>query len=379
MKKVAITLILISLIFLTSCIPQNTEIKYRLVIEGIGIDYDNEKNLYELTVQVLEPGNTDAEQGKSSSPVTNYTVKGKTIAQAISSLCENTGKYPLYSQNRMIILGSTVTGERMNKALNFFVREYTSRPDVFVAAASGKASDILTTTVGSEVVAKLIESEIELCHDNSLSVDTELYNTVNLTLEETSCFTLPLLEVTEDRIPDGKTVKITGTRACSEKTDPLKLSAEETQAYLFIMNDVKSGSLSIDTENNTVGLDIIESKTKTTLSMKNGAPFFLIEVRCKVDVIEFGDESFLAFNEKDLRKTEESAGKLIAERIAGVLDRFLKNEKCDIFRFGTRIAQKYPEEAKKLNSDPANYLPLIDYKVSVTVDVGRIGQMTIKK
>ena len=84
MKKVIIAVMLTSLIFLTSCIPQNTEIRYRLVIEGIGIDYDTENDLYELTVQVLETGNSDPEQGKSSSPVTNYTVKGKTIAAAIA-------------------------------------------------------------------------------------------------------------------------------------------------------------------------------------------------------------------------------------------------------------------------------------------------------
>lgn len=64
MKKVIIAVMLTSLIFLTSCIPQNTEIRYRLVIEGIGIDYDTENDLYELTVQVLETGNSDPEQGK---------------------------------------------------------------------------------------------------------------------------------------------------------------------------------------------------------------------------------------------------------------------------------------------------------------------------
>ncbi len=375
MKKVIIAVMLTSLIFLTSCIPQNTEIKYRLVIEGIGIDYDTENNLYELTVQVLETGNSDPEQGKSSSPVTNYTVKGKTIAEAISSLCENTGKYPLYSQNRMIILGSDVTGERMIKALNFFVREYTSRPDVFVAAAGGKASDILTTQVGSEAPAKLIESEIELCHDNSLSVDTELYNTVNLTLEETSCFTLPLLEVIEDRIPDGKTIKVTGTRACSKRTKPITLSAEETQGYLFIMNEVKTGTLSTDIKKTSAGLDIIESKTKTKLSIENGTPFFLIEVRCNVDIIEFGDETFDSFSHDDLKETETAVAEQIAKRMAGVLDRVLKKEKCDIFRFRTRILQKYPEFSEEIKSD--DFLSSINYKVRVTVDAGRIGQMTI--
>ena len=144
MKKLNFIFLIILLLLLTSCMSQETEIKNRLVISGIGVDYNKDKNEYELIVQVLETSKNSSEPGKSEVPVTNYSVNGKTIAQAITSLGENTGKTPLYSQNRMIILGSSVTDARMIKALNFFVREYTSRPDVFIAAAEGKASDILT-------------------------------------------------------------------------------------------------------------------------------------------------------------------------------------------------------------------------------------------
>ena len=52
-----------------------------------------------------------------------------------------------------------------------------------------------------------------------------------------------------------------------------------------------------------------------------------------------------------------------------------KKEKCDIFRFRTRIAQKYPELSDIINSD--DFLSSIDYKILVTADAGRIGQMTM--
>lgn len=378
MQKLKILVSFILVLTLTSCMPQNTEIKYRLVIEGIGIDYDSKQGEYSLTVQVLETSGSSQSSGEqSSAPVVNYTVKGKTIAEAIESLGENTGKYPLYSQNRIIILGNSVTDGQMIKSLNFFVREYTSRPDVYIAAATGKASDVLTVKTGSEIPAKLIESAIQQCSENSVAVDTELYNTVNLSLEKTTCFTLPLIEVVDNRKPDEKTVKVTGTRACSRSVEPKMMSDTETMAYLFIINKIKSGSFSITDGETAAGLEIISSKTKTSLELKDGKPVFNLDVKCKVDVVEFQSKSFSGFDEKTVDEIEKSAKKYIEDSMNGLLNRFVKEEKCDIFRFGERIEQKYPEIYNELAKDWQKSFPEIKVNVSAEVKVGRIGQMTM--
>lgn len=379
MKKLKIFCLVLVMLSLTSCMPQNTEIKYRLVISGIGVDYDKENKLYELTVQVLEASKGSAEQGKSETPVSNYTVKAKTIAQAITSLGENTGKYPLYSQNRMIILGDTVTGEQMIKAMNFFVREYTSRPDVFIAASTGKASDVLTINGGGEVPAKLIESSIEQSYENSVAVDTELYDTVNLSLEKTTCFALPLIEVVEDRNKKEKTIKVTGTRACSKDAEPKMLSDTETMAYQFAMNEIQAGSLSITSDDINVGLEIISSKTKTKLHIKDGRPVFDLEIKCEVDVVEYESDVFRNLKEKDVEKIQKATGQHIESSVHGMFERMLKKEQCDIFRFGKRLEQKYPEIYKELSKDWKKALTGIEVNVTAKVNVGRIGQMTIEE
>lgn len=379
MKKLSITVLLCVLLFLTSCIPQNTEIKHRLVIEGIGIDYDTGNNLYELTVQVLETSGNSAEQGKSSAPVTNYSVKGKTVAEAVGRLSENTGRYPLYSQNRLILIGSSVTDRQIIRSLNFFVREYTSRPDVFVAAASGNASEVLTVDASGEVPAKLIESAIEQCHKNSVSVDTELFDTVNLSLEKTTVFTLPLIEVDDNRIPERKCMKVTGTRACSLQSEQKMMSDSETMALLFITDDIFSGTLSITNEKYNAALEIIKSKTKTKLAIKDGRPHIEYTVSCKADIVESDSDSFSDFHTIDVKKIEKHAEETIKASMTGLLERFLKDEKCDIFRIGTLLGQKYPEIYNKLADDWQNTLPTITFSVTADVEIGRIGQMTIRQ
>lgn len=379
MKKLSIAALLCVLLCLTSCIPQNTEIKHRLVIEGIGIDYDTENKLYELTVQVLEISGNSAEQGKSSAPVTNYTVKGKTVAEAISKLSENTGRYPLYSQNRLILIGSSVAGEQIIRSLNFFVREYTSRPDVFVAAASGNASEVLTVDASGEVPAKLIESAIEQCHENSVSVDTELFDTVNLSLEKTTVFTLPLIEVDDNRIPEKKCMKVTGTRACPLQSEQEMMSDRETMAFLFITDDISQGTLSITNEEYNAALEIIKSKTKTRLTIKDGRPHIEYTVSCKADIVESDSNSFSDFHTTDVKKIEKLAEETIKASMTGLLERFLKDEKCDIFRTGTLLAQKYPDAYNSLSDDWQNTLQTITFSVTTDVEIGRIGQMTIKQ
>lgn len=370
-------LVFLLLISLTSCMPQNTDIKKRLVIEGIGLDFDKETEMYELTVQVLETSSADAQQGKSSTPVANYTVKGKTVARAIRSLGENTGKYPLYSQNRIIVIGETLSGEQMIKALNFFVREYTSRPDVFVAAASGRASDVLTVSAGGEIPAKLIESAIEQSNENSVSVNTELYEAVNISLEETTCITLPLIEVTDDRIPEEKTVKVTGTRACPEDVQSSMLSDTETTALLFITDKVNTGTLSVSNEKLTAALEIISSSTKTSVGYENGRFVFCIDVDCKADIVEFDSAVFDAVSEQDVKDLEIFAEKYIQSGMNGLLDRFIKEEGCDIFRFGKRIEQKYPSLYRDFLNDSKNLTENTVFDVNVNIQIGRIGEMTM--
>ena len=371
MKKLSALLCIFLLIPLTACMmPENTEIRYRLVIEGIGVDYDSKNDIYEVTVQVLETANEEDSQSRT------YTVKGETTAEAISSLTEATGKYPLYSQNRIIVLGSGVTGERMIKTLNFFVREYTSRPDVYVVSATGKASDILGIKTPGESTAKLIESEIEQTAENSRSADTELFNTVNLSLEKNTSFLLPLAEITDEYGKD-KTVKITGSSAFSE--DRLQLSSEETFFAILLTDEAKKGTFSISAENLRAALEIMKTDTKTKVSLKDSKPAFDIKISMTVDITEYESEKFTDLNAEDVAKIEKAAEEYITSGAEALVSRMLKDEKCDIFRMTQMFYRKYPSEYKNADDYINNFISESEVNISAEVKVGRIGQMTITR
>lgn len=377
MKKLSIILLLTAVLFtFSSCTAGDKEIKNRLIIEGIGIDYRPEDEEYVLTVQVLETSKSSDEGGQSPS-VTNYTVTGKTVATALNSLWENTGMYPLYSQNRIIIIGSSLSGNKITAALDFFVREYTARADVFIAAATGSAADILLIENGGEIPAKIIENSILEGYENSASVNTELYNVVNLSMEKTTSFTLPLLEIAKDRNADGDTVKVTGTY-CFSENDKNHLSSEETMMFKFITDDIKLGTVSIKVDDIPAGLDIISSSTDIKTTLKDEKPHFSIKIKCTVDLMEYGNTAFANIDEKTIKEIEQHTSAYISSGTSALLDRELKDKKSDIFRFGRRLMQKYPEIYNTLVPDWQKALTEFSYDVETQVTVRKIGQETME-
>lgn len=363
----------------SSCFADDTEIKNRLIIEGIGIDYDSQAGEYVLTVQALSTSASGpGEQGGSAAPIANYTVKGETVVSALNSLCENTGKYPLYSQNRVVVIGSSLDSSKIAAALDYLVREYTSRPDIYVAAATGTAADIMKIQSDGEIPAKVIEDSIRECNINSMAKDTELYNVVNLYQERTTAFTMPLLEIDKDRNEQGETVKVTGTWVQTSEGQKNHLSTDETVMFKFITDDIELGTLSIEHDGKKIGLDIVNSKTKIKAQLNDATPHFIIKIKCSLDLVEYGDPNFRSIPQTEVDKVRQTAENYISSGIKEVIERQLKEEKCDIFRFGKYLELTYPEVYVQLAENWQNALSTFTFDVSVDATIRKIGQETLR-
>ena len=363
MKKLSIALLSVVLVCLCGCMPQNTEIKYRLVIEGVGIDLDTARDEFIVTVQTAAARTGEEKRGSKC-----YTARGKTVAGAISALTEQTGRYPLYSQNRIILLGSSVTGENAVRALDFFVREYTSRPDVLVAAAVGDAEKMLTLSEDENGIAGLRENEAELSRDTSSALATELYEYVNLSLEEGSEVVLPLAEIVSEK---EKSVKLSGS-AVASSDNGVRLSEAETFFLLLATDKAEKGTLRLG----DAALEIMKTDTKISSELLNGVPVMSLDVKMTVDVIEYGSKNFTDLDEDAVRELEAEAEAYITSGINELCERMLKNEKCDVFRLCKRLSLA---ESAEYGSQWRDMLPSVDVRVNADVRVGRIGQMTVSK
>ena len=153
------------------------DIRNRLVIQGVGIDLE-EDGTYTVTLQAIDTNSSEASlaEGASQPPLKAYKLTGDTVYTTIKSVTEKEGKIPLYSQNRIILIGKSITKEKMDDVIDFFVRDVEVGGTVYIAAAEKTASEILTAKNGKELIsAENLENSIEAYEYDAKIFATELY------------------------------------------------------------------------------------------------------------------------------------------------------------------------------------------------------------
>lgn len=138
MKKcLALVLSILVAISCTGCTGAK-QLSERLIIQGIGIDREDEGG-YCLTLMYL-----DTESSTEEETVKVLMAKGKSVMDAMANSISQTGKEPLYSQNLFLLLGMKTAQTGFEEALSFFTTYYEARPNVNVFVCENKAEALLT-------------------------------------------------------------------------------------------------------------------------------------------------------------------------------------------------------------------------------------------
>ena len=291
MKKLKCVVLILTLIVPAVCLPScsvdDTELRNRLIIEGIGVDKSDGE--YTLTVQALNTTQSQSTDNPSSSEaVSVYTVTGESVAQALGKISALTGKAPLYSQNRIIILGDSVAQDNIFSELDFFVREYASRMNVLVALSESKASDILDLDSDSgSIGAKTIQEIIEQGHIYSHAPESEVYILMNAFADPSSGEWLPLLGV-EDNVKGGEPgVALRGACVLRNGRKVCTLTLNEVMFVLMMTGKFKKGTLCLPGPDGVeVTAEITKSRVKTTLDKKPASSANL-SVKCSAGILEY--------------------------------------------------------------------------------------------
>ena len=114
-----------------------------------GSAYDWEDNQWKATYQVINPSSGASGMGGSgggsttSPPFVTFTVKGKTIMEAIERTNLTSTREMLFSHSRITVLGESVARHGINQLIDMFLRKQDARETVYVFLSEGDAGDIL--------------------------------------------------------------------------------------------------------------------------------------------------------------------------------------------------------------------------------------------
>ena len=350
------------------------DIRNRLVIQGIGIDI-KEGGKYSVTIQAIDTNAQAAtsSDGASQPPLKAYNVEGDTIYTAIKSVTEVEGKIPLYSQNRIIILGKSITEQNMAEVIDFFVRDVENSSSVYIAAAEKTASEILQAKNGEEYIsARSIETGISSSEYDARIFKMQLYDLVNRYNSSTKDFAMPLLSLKEK---DGeKSVEISGTALFNSTKYREKVSKDETIFLNFLYDTVDNTALSYDYEDGKkVSLNVVESKTKRKVKLKDGNPVFYIQIKMQADIAEISGGVSSAMETKEVEKIQLIGEKYVERETKGMIYSLYEKYSSDSVGFGRLlyICEKefFRENEKKLDFILQNS----NYEVEVSLEIRRIG------
>ena len=374
-KIVAILLaLLVSLLTFDQNEIYKKDIRNRLVIQGIGIDME-ENGKYSVTIQAIDTNaqSANSSEGASQPPLKAFEVKGDTIYTAIKSVTENEGKIPLYSQNRIIILGKSITEENMDDVIDFFVRDVENSSSVCIAAAEETAGEILKTKNGEEYIsARNIESAINSSEYDARIFRMQLYELINRYNSSTKDFAIPLLSVVER--DKEKSVEITGTALFNNTKYREKISKEETVFLNILYDRLNNTALAYDyEEGKKVSLNIVEAKIKRKVQLKDGKPSFKIMIKLKADIAEINGGVSSKMETEEINRISKSGESFVKNETDKLIYKMYNGYNSDAVGFGRLIYINETEFFKKNEKNLDSVLQESNYEVEVGLEIRRIG------
>ncbi|MBR5190681.1 MAG: Ger(x)C family spore germination protein [Clostridia bacterium] len=350
------------------------DIRNRLVIQGIGIDLEKD-GAYTVTLQAIDTNSSEASsaEGASQPPLKTYKLKGDTVYTAIKTVTEKEGKIPLYSQNRIILIGKSITEDKMDDVIDFFVRDVENGGSVYIAAAEKTANEILEAKNGDEYIsAQNLENNIEAYEYDAKIFSTQLYELINRYNSGTKDFALPLFTLKgKDK---EQSAEIIGT-ALFNNTKYREFISKDKTIYLNILsNKVYNTALAFDSGKGTnVALNIVKSKTKRNVKLEKGVPTFIINVKMDADIAEISGGVSSVMTSEQIEEIKRKGEEYVEKNIKSTIDYMYQKydrDACGLTRL-LYIFHKdfYRKNEKNIDSVLKNSL----YEVNVDLNIRRVG------
>lgn len=350
------------------------DIRNRLVIQGIGIDLEKD-GTYTVTLQAIDTNSSEASsaEGASQPPLKAYKLQGDTIYTAIKTVTEKEGKIPLYSQNRIILIGKSITEDKMDDVIDFFVRDVENGGTVYIAAAEKTANEILEAKSGDEYIsAQNLENSIESYEYDAKIFSTQLYELINRYNSGTKDFALPLFALKgKDK---EKSAEITGAALFNNTKYREVISKDETVYLNMLCNKVHNTAIDFDGGKGTsVALNIVKSKTERKVKLEKDIPTFIIKVKMDADIAEISGGVSSAMTSEQIDEIKKKGEEYVEKNIKTTINSMYQKYDSDACGLGRLLyifhKDFYRKNEKNIDSVLKNSL----YEVDVDLNIRRVG------
>ena len=374
-------------IFLSGCWNRQ-EIDSLAIVTAVGIDKDPEG--YNVTTQILNPGEIASQKTLNTTTVTTYSTSGKTVFEAFRRLTVESPRKMYFSHIRIVALGEELAKDDIGKVLDFLLRQHEFRSDYYI---------IITKDVSARQVLSLL-TPIERIPANkiysSLKISEKLWApTRSVQLDE-------LISVI---MSGGKNAVLTGTSikgninggtdlnslASTEREAIIKfdslaafkdtrlvgwLNEDESKGYNYITDNVKSTVGYVElADGGTVTVELKKSKSKMTAINQNGALSINVDVEMEGEIGEIEGDIDIS-KQENIRRIEQLWGEKNEYLCYLAIKKAQQTFKSDIFGFGNVVHRTYPDLWKKIKNRWGKEFENLPVTVHSTLKVKSFGTTT---
>ncbi len=355
--------LIICIVTLFSGCSEQQQLHQKLIVQGVGIDRNNEK--YKISVQALDFQNPMNEDEPS---IKIMEVEGVSVMEALDNISKQTSLRPVYSQNLVLILGEEAAKSGVSNFIDFFVRHCETRPKVQICVSKGKASEIIKIKSGekflkSKNVHDLVPIEL---NSDVLHFVSNLKNTK----------TDPWAAWLEAEDKNGvKSIHLKGVGIFKEDSLIDFLEGEEAFGFMILKGVPNFGSCIVNSEECGDVTCIIEKVVpKISVEVQNDKTLrFYINLNINASTFSldknFYTHSFESISDVVEKKLSNKLGNICTEIIRKTLKLGI-----DVFEFSKILRNNYPSYFKKIESNWNSLLTDLEYKVSQEIKLKATGK-----
>lgn len=343
------------------------EINELAMVTAVGFDKGKKPGTIQITAQIVRPadarGQTGAPSGATGEPIYSATAEGESIFTAIRNLGRFTSRRIFWAQNFIIVINEDVAKKGVREILDFFTRNHETRMNTWVVATPNKASDLVSTVTGLEVVPG--EAVDKLFRYNEIVAEAPRTNIMRLEesfLSNSTHSVLAKMELRKRGISNKKPeqfgsieqIELSGSAVFRRDKLVGWLNSTNSRGLLFFIEKVKSAIEALPCPdapketNKMVSLELKHQKFRVTPSIRNGKPAFDVKLTTYADLVE---SSCIVPFENMKKSLGEELKKELHKEIQGVIDKAQKKYKIDFLKLGEVFENRYPAEWKKIQSN----------------------------
>jgi len=376
-KVVCLVTLIFSMVFLTGCWNYR-EIDTMNIVSGLAIDKGEQGLKYHLTFEVLDLSSTPAQGATKTKQLES---EGDTVFDAVRNIVKSSQKKLFFSDCKAIVISSDLAKEGLSPILDWFNRDAEPRITLDLIISKDKtAADILKSETSQDEIASYKISNM-LDHDISFlgkDPEIELYQAYNLLGGKGVSLILPSIKTSI--LKSGNTLDLAGTAMFKKDKLIGFLDNDESKFLLFVKDKISGGILlaNIDSSENNISLEIVNSQTKVTPVISNDKVTIKIDIKTKVAMGEDntgGDK----LTETAIQDIQKNAEKQLIAGVKGIIEKVEKEYDSDIFGFGTSVFQSNPGFWKKIEPDWDKIFSTLKCQISAQIKIENTATAKIKE